>query len=200
MARSVFYCFTLVGHQPKGLLYLVAGGIAYPNWAWNSDLEQTQFPLTPLAYCLILIHCIILMIGGHYTYAEVPVGEWFNDMFGWQRNNYDKLGHVAQGFVPAIIVREIFIRKQVVVGKQWCNFLVCCFCLAFSAFYELLEWWVALISGTEAEAFLGTQGYQWDTQSDMLLALPGALLALIILSGLHSRQLKELEVEKCYVA
>lgn len=155
-----------------------------------------SFPLTSFAYNLILIHCIILMVGGHYTYAEVPAGDWVSDLFGWQRNNYDKLGHFAQGFVPAIIAREILIRKKVVAGKQWCNFLVCCFCLALSAFYELLEWWVALLSGTEAEAFLGTQGYQWDTQSDMLLALLGALLALILFSSLHNRQLREIGTEK----
>ncbi len=157
-------------------------------------LTRQGFPLTPLVYILILIHCIILMVGGHYTYAEVPAGDWVSNFFGWQRNNYDKLGHLAQGFVPAIIAREIFIRKEVVNGKWWRNFLICCFCLAFSALYELLEWWTALLSGAGAEAFLGTQGYQWDTQSDMLLALLGAILALITLSRLHDRQLEKFKI------
>jgi putative membrane protein len=161
-------------------------GLAVLVWS------RQRFPLTPLVYILILIHCIILMVGGHYTYAEVPAGDWVSNLFGWQRNNYDKLGHLAQGFVPAMICREIFIRKQVVAGKWWRSFLICCFCLAFSAFYELLEWWTALLSGAGAEAFLGTQGYLWDTQSDMLLALLGALLALITLSRLHDRQLMAL--------
>jgi putative membrane protein len=163
-------------------------GLAVLVWTRRS------FPLTPLVYNLILVHSIILMIGGHYTYAEVPFGDWVSEFFGWQRNNYDKLGHFVQGFVPAMIAREILIRKKVVVGNMWRSFLVCCFCLAFSAFYELLEWWVAIFSGTEAEAFLGTQGYQWDTQSDMFLALLGALLALIMLSDIHNRQLRKIGV------
>ncbi len=157
-------------------------------------LSRQRFPLTPLVYILILIHCIILMIGGHYTYAEVPAGDWISTLFGWPRNNYDKLGHLAQGFVPAMIAREIFIRKKVVNGKWWRNFLICCFCLAFSAFYELLEWWTALLSGTGAEAFLGTQGYMWDTQSDMLLALLGAMLALTTLGRSHDRQLEKFKI------
>jgi putative membrane protein len=157
-------------------------------------LTRQRFPLTPLVYILILIHCVILMVGGHYTYAEVPAGDWISTLFGWQRNNYDKLGHLAQGFIPAMIAREIFIRKKVVNGRWWRDFLICCFCLAFSALYELLEWWTALLSGAGAEAFLGTQGYQWDTQSDMLLALLGAILALITLSRLHDNQLEKLKI------
>ncbi|MBU1192676.1 MAG: DUF2238 domain-containing protein [Gammaproteobacteria bacterium] len=150
---------------------------------------RKRFPLTPLVYVLILIHCIILMIGGHYTYAEVPLFDWLRDNFDLSRNNYDKVGHFAQGFVPALVAREIFIRKHVVHGAAWRNFLVVCFCLAVSAFYELIEWWVALVSEEAAEAFLGTQGYVWDTQSDMGWALFGALLALGLFGRLHDRQL-----------
>ena len=129
-----------------------------------------SFRLTPLVYVLILIHCIILMVGGHYTYAEVPLFDTFKEMFNLERNNYDKLGHFAQGFVPAMIAREVLIRKNIVNGNKWRGFLIICFTLAFSAFYELIEWWVALLSGDDAESFLGTQGYVWDTQSDMWLA------------------------------
>ena len=148
-----------------------------------------RFRLTPLAYLLILLHSIILMVGGHYTYAEVPLGDWAAQWFGWSRNNYDKLGHFAQGFVPAILAREILIRKAVVNGRGWLNFLVVCFCLGLSAFYELTEWWTALASGDSATAFLGTQGYQWDTQSDMFMALVGAVAALLSLGPLHDRQI-----------
>ncbi|MDH5523967.1 MAG: DUF2238 domain-containing protein, partial [Desulfobulbaceae bacterium] len=138
-----------------------------------------KFRLTPLCYGLILVHCLILMVGGHYTYAEVPFFDWLKEVFAWQRNNYDKLGHLAQGLVPAIIAREILIRKQVVNGRGWLNFLIISICLAISAFYELIEWWVAILSGTSAEAFLGTQGYSWDTQSDMAWALIGCIAALV---------------------
>ena len=148
-----------------------------------------KFRLTSLVYTLILIHCTILMIGGHYTYAEVPLFDWIRDTFELERNNYDKVGHFAQGFIPAMIARELFIRKSVISGKAWMNFLVICFCLAFSAFYELIEWWVAVSTGESAEAFLGTQGYVWDTQSDMCLALVGAATALLVLSKWHDRQL-----------
>jgi putative membrane protein len=148
-----------------------------------------RFPLTRLTYTLILIHCIILMIGGHYTYAEVPLFNWLRDAFGMARNNYDKVGHFAQGFIPAMIAREIFIRKDIVSGRGWLHFLVVCVCLAISAFYELIEWWVAVLSGESAEAFLGTQGYVWDTQSDMALALSGAILALFLLSRWQDKQL-----------
>lgn len=151
---------------------------------------RRSFPLTPLTYALILIHCIILMVGGHYTYAEVPLFDWLSDWFDLGRNNYDKLGHFAQGFVPAIVAREILLRKQVVTGKAWLAFLIVSVCLATSAFYELIEWWVAILSGESAEAFLGTQGYIWDTQSDMLYALIGAIMALLLLSRWHDKQLK----------
>jgi len=151
---------------------------------------RKSFPLTPLVYMLILVHCIILMVGGHYTYAEVPLFDWIRDSFGLARNNYDKVGHFAQGFIPAMVAREILIRKKVVLVRSWLAFLVVCFCLAFSAFYELIEWAVALASGESAEAFLGTQGYVWDTQSDMGFALVGAVSALLLLSRLHDRQLR----------
>ena len=158
----------------------IIGGILLAA-TWNS------FRLTPLLYFFVLVHCIILMVGGHYTYAEVPL---FDGLFGSERNNYDKLGHFAQGFVPALLAREILIRKQVVNGDYWRAFIVVSICLAFSAFYELIEWWVALASGENAEAFLGTQGYVWDTQSDMGLAFLGAVSALLLLSALHNRQLQ----------
>jgi putative membrane protein len=145
-----------------------------------------SFPLTPLLYFFILAHCIILMVGGHYTYAEVPL---FDNLFGAERNNYDKVGHFAQGFVPGLLAREILIRKHVVNGDMWRNLFIVSICLAFSAFYELIEWWVALASGEDAEAFLGTQGYVWDTQSDMFLALIGAICSLLFLSRLHDTQL-----------
>jgi putative membrane protein len=150
-----------------------------------------SFRLTPLLYTLILVHCIVLMIGGHYTYAEVPL---FDNLLGAERNNYDKVGHFVQGFVPALIAREILIRKQVVNGAAWLKLFIISICLAFSAFYELIEWWVALAAGGDAEAFLGTQGYVWDTQSDMALALLGAISAILLLSGVHDKQLKNLAV------
>jgi putative membrane protein len=153
-----------------------------------------RFRLTPLTYLLILIHCIILMVGGHYTYAEVPLFNWVRDFFNMERNNYDKIGHLAQGFIPAIISREILVRKEVITQNNWMIFIVICICLAISAFYELIEWWAALLSGAAADAFLSTQGDVWDTQSDMALALVGAILALLVLSKIHDRQIRELSV------
>jgi putative membrane protein len=150
------------------------------------------FPLTTLVYSLILIHCIILMVGGHYTYAEVPLFNELKELMGSSRNNYDKVGHLAQGFIPAMITREIVIRKNVFNNTAWQNFFIVCFSLAFSAFYELIEWAVALISGEGAHAFLGTQGYIWDTQSDMGYALVGAILSLILFSRYHDKQLRQL--------
>lgn len=154
-------------------------------------LTRNRFPLTTLVYVLILVHCVILMIGGHYTYAEVPIGEWLREAIDGSRNNYDKLGHFVQGFVPAIIARELMIRLEIFNSAAWRNFYIVCFCLAFSAFYELIEWWVALLSDEAAEAFLGTQGYAWDTQSDMGWALFGSVLALVVLGKWHDRQLRE---------
>ncbi|MGZ8144850.1 MAG: DUF2238 domain-containing protein [Methylosarcina sp.] len=175
----------------------------YPTWLLETApaviaviliiATRQRFPLTSLTYILILIHSIILMIGAHYTYAEVPWFDWLQDTLNHERNNYDKLGHFAQGFIPAIVTREILIRNEVVNGKSWLNFFVISVCLAISAFYELIEWIVALFSDEAAEAFLGTQGDPWDTQSDMALALVGAILALAILSRLHDRQLRALQ-------
>jgi putative membrane protein len=151
---------------------------------------RKSFPLTRLCYGLILLHCIILMVGGHYTYEAVPLFDWIKDALQLPRNNFDKLGHFAQGFVPAIIAREVLLRKRVVAaGPPWLNFIIVCFCLALSACYELLEWAVAVLSGDSADAFLGTQGYVWDTQSDMAMALAGSLIALATLSSVHDRPL-----------
>jgi len=155
---------------------------------------RNSFPLTPLVYFLILVHCIVLMVGGHYTYAEVPLFNDIRDLMGSDRNNYDKIGHLAQGFIPAMITREIVIRKSVFNGEMWRSFFIVCFCLAFSAFYELIEWWVAVATGEGAEAFLGTQGYIWDTQSDMGYALVGAVASLLLLSKLHNRQLSRVDM------
>jgi putative membrane protein len=155
---------------------------------------RNSFPLTPLIYVLILLHAIVLMVGGHYTYAEVPLFDAFKEWFGFERNNYDKVGHFMQGFVPALITREIVLRKNVINGTSWRNFFILCFVLGFSAFYELIEWFVAELSGEDAEAFLGTQGYVWDTQSDMALALLGGIVALVLFSRYHDRQLKILKI------
>lgn len=148
-----------------------------------------RFPLSDLAYTLVLIHSCILFVGGHYTYAEVPLFDWIRDTFHQSRNNYDKVGHFAQGFIPAIIVREIFIRKNVIPSRRWMNFLIVAVCLAMSAVYEFIEWFVAVNTGESADAFLGTQGYVWDTQSDMLYATIGAMIALLLLSHFHDNQL-----------
>lgn len=150
-------------------------------------ITRKRFPLTNLLYGLILIHCIILMIGGHYTYAEVPLFDWLKELGIFERNNYDKVGHFAQGFVPAMISREIIVRNEVLNRKSWLNFFVISVCLTISALYELIEWWVALLIGQNADAFLGTQGYIWDTQSDMACALLGAMTALLTMSRWHDR-------------
>jgi len=186
---------------------LLWSGIApkdYPTWALEVApavigfivlaMTRASFPLTPLLYGLILLHCVVLMVGAHYTYAEVPLFDTIRPWLGFERNNYDKLGHFLQGFVPALIGREILIRKSVLTSARWRDFFCVCFCLALSAFYEILEWAVAVISGTGAEAFLGTQGYAWDTQSDMAFALLGALFALALLGRLHDRQLQGMAV------
>jgi putative membrane protein len=148
-----------------------------------------RFPLTPLAYRLIFVHALVLMLGAHYTYAEVPVGFWMQRALGLARNHYDRIGHFVQGLVPAIVAREVLIRCSPVKAGRWLTFLVLSVCLAISALYELVEWWAALIGGEGADAFLGTQGDQWDTQWDMFLALLGAATALLLLSRLHDRQI-----------
>ncbi len=179
------------GHNPKD--YVIWGLEVFPAVAGAIVLWLTRecFPLTPLVYSLILVHCVILMLGGHYTYAEVPLGEWMREVFDGSRNNYDKIGHFAQGFIPVMIARELMIRLGIFNSAAWRNFFLVCFCLAFSAFYELIEWWVALLSDEAADAFLGTQGYVWDTQSDMGWALFGAVAGLLVLGKLHDRQLAE---------
>jgi putative membrane protein len=151
-----------------------------------------RFPLTPLAYRLLFVHALILMLGGHYTYAKVPLGFWAQDALHLGRNHYDRLGHFAQGFVPAIIAREVLLRRSPLRPGKWLFFLVTCVCLAVSASYELIEWLAALLGGASADAFLGTQGDVWDTQWDMLMAGVGAVSALLLLSRVHDRQLERL--------
>ena len=153
---------------------------------------RRRFPFTPLAYALMAVHAVILMVGGHYTYAEMPLFNWLRDLLDLSRNHYDRLGHIAQGFVPAIVAREILLRRSPLRPGKWLFFLVASVCLAISACYELIEWWVAVASGDEAVAFLATQGDVWDTQWDMFLALLGALSSLLMLSRWHDRQLLEL--------
>jgi len=152
-----------------------------------------RFPLTPLAYLLISLHAVILLIGGHYTYAEVPLFNWLRDALSLTRNHYDRVGHFAQGFVPAILAREILLRRSPLRKGGWLFFLVCCVCLAISAFYELIEWWTALLTSPETgTAFLGTQGDVWDTQWDMFLALVGSVAAQWGLARFHQAQLDRL--------
>ncbi|MGK2858096.1 MAG: DUF2238 domain-containing protein [Thermoanaerobaculia bacterium] len=150
-----------------------------------------RFQLTDLLYVLLAIHAVILIVGGHYTYAEVPLGEWVADALDIERNHYDRLGHFAQGFVPAILAREVLLRKRVVNGSRWLFTVVVSICLAFSACYELIEWTTAVLSKEAAESFLGTQGDSFDTQKDMALALVGAILAQLTLAKLHDRQLEK---------
>ncbi len=153
-----------------------------------------RFQFTPLAYWLIFIHCLILMLGGHYTYARVPLGFWVQDLLDLGRNHYDRLGHFAQGFIPAILTREILLRLSPLKSGKWLFFLATSVCLAISAFYEFIEWWAAILGGESAESFLGTQGDVWDTQWDMFLAFIGALTAQMLLSRMHDRQLERMVV------
>lgn len=162
--------------------------IALPLLAWTRD----RFPLTWLLYTLIAVHAAILMLGGHYTYAEVPAGFWVKQAFDLSRNHYDRLGHFAQGFVPAIIAREILLRRTPLARGAWLTFLVVATCLAISATYEFIEWWAALLVGADAQAFLATQGDVWDTQWDMFLATIGAISALALLSRVHDRALRSI--------
>jgi putative membrane protein len=163
---------------------IIAAPLLYFTWR--------PFRLTPLTYRLIFLHALILMLGGHYTYANVPLGFWLQEVLDFARNPYDRIGHFAQGFVPAIIAREILLRRSPLVPGKWAFFLVCCVCLAISAVYEFIEWWSALILGQGAQEFLGTQGDEWDTQWDMFLALVGAITAQLLLSRIHDRQLARL--------
>jgi putative membrane protein len=157
-------------------------------------MSYRNFPLTNLVYGLIAAHMVILLVGGHYTYAEMPLFSWLRDYYGWDRNYYDRLGHVAQGFVPAMIAREILLRTSPLKHGKWLFFIVVCICLAISAFYEFIEWWVALASGSDAVAFLATQGDIWDTQWDMFLAFSGAISAQLLLAKVHMRQMRQMHV------
>ena len=189
---GTFIVFAWSGLQPydrltwwleifPGLVGLIALGATY-----------RRFRFTTLCYTLIALHICLLCVGGHYTYARVPLFDWLREAFHWHRNHYDRLGHFAQGLVPAMIAREVFIRRSVIAKRGWMPFLIVCVCLAISAFYELIEWWTALLSGDAATSFLATQGDVWDTQEDMLMALIGAICALIFLQRLQDRQLARL--------
>ena len=151
------------------------------------------FRFSYLTYCFILVHCFILFVGGHYTYAQVPLFNWIRDIFHQSRNNYDKLGHFAQGFIPAMIVREIYIRKNIIQKKSWMPFLTVVVCMAISMCYEFLEWFVSVASGSSGDSFLGTQGDVWDTQSDMLFATIGAICMVMFMSKLQDRNIKAMQ-------
>ncbi len=187
-------------------LALIASGIApYDRLTWVMEVlpvliaalvliaTRSRLPLTNLVYVLIAIHGLILIYGGAYTYARVPLGFWLQELLGFERNPYDRLGHFAQGLVPAMLARELLLRVFRIEGRNILNFLVICVALAISAFYELIEWWAALAMGADADEFLGTQGDVWDTQWDMFLALSGAILALLVLSRWHDRQMIRLK-------
>lgn len=181
-----------------------SGYESYEPWLWFLEgaicvvglltliMTYKNFRFTNMTYIFILIHCIILFVGAHYSYARVPLFDWIKDFMDSDRNNYDKVGHFAQGFVPAMIARELLIRLEVVRKKSWIPFLVVCICLAISAFYELIEWWVSAFSSDGADDFLGTQGYVWDTQSDMFCAMIGAITMLVLFSKLQDKQISSL--------
>jgi putative membrane protein len=193
-----------------GLLLMVSAVIAWSGWrpydrfTWWLEVSPVflgiailavtyrRFRFTTFCYALIALHMCVLCVGGHYTYARVPAFEWLRPIFGWERNHYDRLGHLMQGFVPAIIAREVLLRFDVIKKTKWVPFLVVSICLAVSALYELLEWWTALFSGSAADDFLGSQGDVWDTQADMGLALIGAAGALLFLSYFHDRTLQKI--------
>jgi putative membrane protein len=175
--------FTWVLEVFPGVIGIVVLGFTY-----------RRFRFTNFIYLLVLIHCCILFVGGHYTYAEEPFFNWIKETFNLSRNNYDKLGHLAQGFIPAMLTRELLIRMNVVQKKSWLFFIVVSICLAMSAVYELIEALASMLTGEAADAFLGTQGYVWDTQTDMLMALIGAVTALLTLSKLHNSKMNELKI------
>ena len=189
LALIVLLALALSGIAPYDratwLLEVAPVLIAFPLLLWTYQ----RFALTRLLYVIIALHALVLILGGAYTYARVPPGFWVQDLFELSRNPYDKLGHFFQGVTPALLAREVLLRRGFVVPGKMLGFLAICVALAFSAFYELIEWWVALLAGQGAEDFLGTQGDPWDTQSDMLMALLGALLSVIALAGLQDRQI-----------
>ncbi len=196
--------------EPLALLGIVAAALVvsavepYDRLTWFLEvapvliaapllcLTWSRFPLTPLAYRLIALHALILILGGYYTYARVPLGFWLQEWFDFGRNHYDRIGHLAQGFIPAIIARELLIRLVHIRRGGWLVLLVVAVCLAISACYELIEWWTAIVSEEAAQAFLGTQGDVWDTQWDMFLALIGAVMALLLLARVHDRQIRRM--------
>ncbi|MDQ2747853.1 MAG: DUF2238 domain-containing protein [Acidobacteriota bacterium] len=155
-------------------------------------LTFKKFRFTNLVYVIVWFHCIVLIVGGKYTYAEMPLFDYFKEIFGLARNNYDKVGHFMQGFSPALVVREVFIRRNIINGKWWTYFLAVAVPLAFSAFYEFIEWWISVFSGSAGDSFLGTQGYIWDTQTDMFMCFVGSIVALILLNRLQDKQIKPL--------
>lgn len=177
--KEVFTCFLEVIPAIIGFLILI--------------LTFNKFRFTNFTYTLILIHCIILFIGGHYTYAEVPFFDYIKEVFHQSRNNYDKVGHFAQGLVPAMIIRELFVRKKVINNQSYFNFIIVCICLAISAAYEFIEWFVSIATGDGGDAFLGTQGYVWDTQSDMLFATIGAIVGLILFSKIQDKYIQKMD-------
>ena len=176
--KEVFTCFLEIIPAIIGFLILL--------------FTFKKFRFTNFTYTLILLHCIILFIGGHYTYAEVPFFDYIKEVFHQSRNNYDKVGHFAQGFVPAMIIRELFIRKEVINNKSFFNFIIVSICLSISAAYEFIEWFVSLATGEGGDSFLGTQGYIWDTQSDMLYATIGAITALVLFSRIQDKQIQKI--------
>lgn len=199
-----------IGKEPVVLLAaivvaLVVSGVSpHDRLTWSLEvapvvaaaallcLTARRFPLTPLAYRLIALHALLLIVGGHYTYERVPLGAWAADAFGWSRNHYDRLGHFVQGFVPAIVAREVLLRRSPLRRGGWTFVLVTSVCLSVSALFEMCEWSAALALGANADAYLATQGDPWDTQWDMFLALVGAALAQLFLSRLHDREIKAL--------
>ncbi len=202
MKKSEPYLLLLIGAAA-----LVLSGInPYDRTTWILEVAPVlivvplllatgrRFPFTPLVYRLIFIHALILMLGGHYTYARVPLGFWVQDLFDLARNHYDRVGHLAQGFIPAMVARELLLRKSPLARGRWLFFLVVCVCLAGSACYEFIEWWAALLGGEAADSFLGTQGDVWDTQWDMFLAFLGSMASQVLLAGVHDREMGRMGV------
>jgi putative membrane protein len=194
--------FYLILHTILGIVFVWSALAPLERFTWWLEifpilialpilfLSYKNLQFTRLAYILMLVHALILLVGGHYTYAEVPLFNWLRDTFELSRNYYDRVGHLVQGFVPAIIAREILLKKSPLVSGRWLFFIVCCVCLSISVMYEFIEWWTAVLEGGAADAFLGTQGDVWDTQWDMFCALIGAILAQITLSHWHDKLIK----------